>query len=455
MKENNIDALFNPKTLALVGASADQSKIGYRLAENILSRGYKGEVFLVNPKAPVILGKQCIASINDLPRGIDLAVLSIPKKFFMESIEQCIQRGVKNVVALTAGFKETGEEGIKLEEKLRKMLEASGTRLIGPNCAGLANTWIDLHSTIEIYPKMGKVSFVSQSGSICSAFSSNIAARSAGVSKYISLGNKVNMNEADFIDHFAEDPETSCVALYLEDIADGFKLRSAAEKTARRKPIVVFKSGRTPEGAKATFSHTGAMAGDDKLADGAFRQMGICRADSLTELYDVSAAFTAIPALSNGRIAILSDAGGPGVIAADSVIQEGLQLPRLSAGAQDELYTFLPSFSSVLNPIDMTFTRDVGLYERSIEVLKKEDIGAVIVTIPSHFAVKEQMVEVLRRAREKHGLPIVVAWLSADEVEKERRTLWEAGIPCFTDPQRAATVLKKIHQYSTWLRKRK
>ena len=193
------------------------------------------------------------------------------------------------------------------------------------------------------------------------------------------------------------------------------------------------------------------MAGDDKLVEGAFRQMGIVRVDNLTELYDLSSAFTMIPAIYNNRIAILSDAGGPGVIAADAVIQDGLVLPRLSEDAQEELYTFLPSFSSVLNPIDMTFTRDVGLYGKCIEVLKKEDVGAVIVTIPSHFAVKKEMVKVLTEAKEKHDIPIVVAWLSADEVETERRALWANGIPCFHDPQRASAVLKKIFQYSRWL----
>jgi acetate---CoA ligase (ADP-forming) len=451
MIKNTIDLLFNPKQIALVGASADPAKIGHRLAENILARSYKGEVFLINPKGITVCGRKSIKTIEELPEGVDCALLSIPKKHIIHSIRECIGRKVKNIVVLTAGFKEIGDEGIRLEQEVRDLLEVSETRLVGPNCAGFTHTGADLHATIEIYPQKGSISFISQSGSICSAFSSNVAARSTGISKYISLGNKVNLNEADFIEYFGEDDETACIALYLEDIADGTRLRQAASRAAVRKPIVVFKSGRTPEGAKATFSHTGAMAGDDKLVEGAFRQMGIVRVDNLTELYDLSSAFTVIPAIHNNRIAILSDAGGPGVIAADAVIQDGLVLPRLSENVQEELYTFLPSFSSVLNPIDMTFTRDVDLYGKCIEVLKKEDVGAVIVTIPSHFAVKEEMVTVLTEAKEKHGIPIVVAWLSADEVETERRALWANGIPCFNDPQRASAVLKKIFQYSRWL----
>lgn len=451
MKTDTISSLFNPKSIALVGASADPLKIGYRLADNIISHSYKGNLYLINPKGSTILGHECIRSIEELPAEVDLAILAIPKKLIMPSIEACIQKRVKNIVALTAGFKEIGDEGIKLEAELKKMLSESDTRLIGPNCAGLANPWMNLHATIEIHPERGSIAFVSQSGSICSAFSSNVATRSAGVSKYISLGNKVNMNEADFIRYFGEDDETSCIAVYLEDIVDGSQLRQAAAATAPRKPVVAFKSGRTPEGATATFSHTGAMAGDDRLVEGAFKQMGILRVDSLTELYDLSASLTAIPSIKNRRVAILSDAGGPGVIAADAVIQAGLELPRLSADAQKELLTFLPSFSSVLNPIDMTFTRDVGLYSRSIEALKRENVGAVMVTIPSHFAVKDEMVAVLTEAKQKHGIPLVVAWLSADEVEPERRALWKAGIPTFTDPQRAAMVLEKIHRYSSWL----
>lgn len=451
MKEEAIHSLFNPQGIALIGASSDQMKIGYRLAENILSGSYSGKLYLVNPKGATILGKESIKTIDDLPVGLDLAILAVPKKYMFQTAQGCIRRRIKNIVALTAGFKEIGDEGIQLEEELKKLLAESETRLVGPNCAGLSNTNKGLHATIEIYPKEGSISFVSQSGSICSAFSSNVASRSVGISKYISLGNKVNMDEADFIHYLGEDTETDCIALYLEDVVDGARLRTAVETAARKKPIVVFKSGSTPEGAKATFSHTGAMAGNDKLVDGAFKQMGLTRVESLTELYNVSAAFTKIKSIKNKRIGIVSDAGGPGVIAADAVIQNGLELPQLSESARDELYIFLPSFSSVLNPVDMTFTRDVELYDRCIGVLKNENIGAVIVTIPSHFAVKEEMVRVLTSARKKYHLPIFVAWLSADEVEKERRSLWSAGIPCFTDPQRAAVVIKKICRYTSWL----
>lgn len=455
MKNDMINTLFNPKSIAIIGASTNPGKIGYRLADNIFSKSYSGEVYLVNPKGENILGKKSITSIEMLPEGVDLAILAIPNKFFIQSVKDCMAKKIKTIVALTAGFKETGDEGIKKELELKEVLAGSETILVGPNCAGFSNPLIDLHAAIEIWPKKGKIAFISQSGSMCSVFSSNIASRSAGISKFISLGNKVQVNESNFIDYLRDDKDTSCISLYLEDIANGVELRKVVEATAISKPIVVFKSGRTPEGASATFSHTGAMAGDDKLVDGAFKQMGICRADTLEELYDLSAAFTKISSIKNRRIAIISDAGGPGVITADALVQQGLEIPRLSKNTQEKMYTFLPSFSSVQNPIDMTFTRDLTLYERCIGALKDENIGTAVITIPSQFDVKEKMVTMLIEAKEKHNIPLVVVWFSADEVEKERRTLWEKGIPCFRDPNRAAAVLFKIYKYSEWLFRRK
>jgi acyl-CoA synthetase (NDP forming) len=452
--QSSLYSVFNPQSVALVGASSDPSKIGYRLAENILSQPFKGKVFFVNPSGTTILGQRVLRSIEELPDGIDLLILAIPKTALLSSVRSAIRKKVESIVALTAGFREAGEEGQASEEQLKEVLQGSHTRLVGPNCAGLADTGSYLYATIEIYPQRGKIAMVSQSGSLCSAFASNMRIREAGVSKYISLGNKVDVNEADLIEYLGEDDASNCIAVYLEDISDGRRLREVASRVCRAKPIVALKSGRTDEGARATFSHTGAMAGADALVEGALQQMGVLRVDDLTGLYDVSATLSLLGPLPGRQIAVLSDAGGPGVIATDAAVQAGLMLPGLSEETKRRLAGVLPSFSSIRNPIDMTFTRDVRLYKKCIEELEKESFAAVLITIPSHFMVKEDLVAVLVEAKKRKGLPLVVAWLAADEVEEQRRELWKQGIPCFNDPRRAAAVLGALSRYGLWLSRR-
>ena len=305
MNENIFRSLFSPCSVAIVGATSDPDKIGFRISKALLKQNFQGKIYFINSKGGMILNRSALRDIDQLPKGIDLAILAIPKKGIYPAVESCIKRKIRFAVVLTAGFKEIGKEGVSLEKDLRTLLDQSSTRLIGPNCAGLCNTWADLHAAIEIYPPRGKISFASQSGSLCSTFSSNLSVRGTGVSKYISLGNKVDVSEADLIDFFDQDTETRCIALYLEDIVDSRRLMNTARRVSKHKPIVVLKSGHTPEGSRATFSHTGAMAGEDTLVEGAFKQMGIIRVNELTDLYNVSAALNTVGPLTGSRIAII------------------------------------------------------------------------------------------------------------------------------------------------------
>lgn len=454
MQKSKLKYLFNPQSIAIIGASSSPDKIGYRIVKNIVEKNFKGKLYLVNPKGGYVFNLPIFKSVGELPTGIDLAIFMIPKSVIAPAIKSCINKSTKFIMILTAGFKEIGFDGIKLEEEIRKLIDQSSTRIIGPNCAGLCNTSNSLHATFEIYPNKGNISFISQSGSICSAFSSNLSVREAGISKYISLGNKLNVNEVDLIEYLGSDPETKCISLYLEDIADGRSLLQVAPKISLKKPIVALKSGYTLEGAKATFSHTGAMSGKDQVIDSAFRQMGIIRVNNLRELYDVSSAISILGPLKGNKIAIISDAGGPGVIATDAISFLGLKLAKLSEKTQEILRSFLPSFASVRNPIDMTFTREENLYYRCIETLKYDEVDIILITIPSHFDTKEELLSFLVEAKKKIKIPLIVAWLCADEVEKQRRILWKAGIPTFIDPQQASICIKYLVWYGQWLNRR-
>jgi acetate---CoA ligase (ADP-forming) len=446
-----MDALFNPRSVAMIGATADSSKIGFRIVRNLLEQGYDGEMYPVNPKGGFLFEKAMLKSADDLPPGIDLAFLAIPQKSLPGALKACVEKGIRYVVALTAGFKETGAEGSRLEQDLAQLIRRSSTRLVGPNCAGFCNTWGNIHGSMELYPPRGPISFVSQSGSLCSAFSSHMLARSCGLSKYISVGNKADVDVPDILDYLADDPTTRCIALYLEDISEGTRLFRTAARISLKKPIVVLKSGRSEAGARATLSHTGALAGQDAVSEGFFRQTGMIRVGQLTELYDVAAALSAVGRLRGNRLAVLSDAGGPGVLAADAAVLCGLEVPTPSPAAQKALCSVLADFASVRNPVDMTFTRDVNLYSRCIEILHQDSMDAVLITIPSHFSVKGELCSVLIRAGEKYGCPMAVAWLAGDDVERQRRDLWQAGIPAFSSPEPAAYCLSRLAWYGSWL----
>jgi acetyltransferase len=446
-----MDALFSPDSVAIIGATNDAAKIGNRIISNLLEHGYEGKLFPVNPKGGSILDRPVLESVEDIPHGVDLAFLAVPLKAVAPALQACISKGVKHVVALTAGFKETGGDGERFEREMADLIHQSSTRLVGPNCAGLCNTWNHFHGTIEIYPKEGEISLISQSGSLCSAMSSNMVIRDCGISKYISVGNKADVQVADLVDYLGEDPTTKCIALYLEDISDGKRLYETALRVSHQKPIVILKSGRTVEGARATLSHTGAMAGEDAITDGAFRQVGIIRVDELTQLYDVAAALSKIGPLRGRKIGILSDAGGPGVLATDAAIANGLQVPRPSEEAREALRAHLAGFASVQNPVDMTFTRDVELYARCVEILYGDGMDGILISIPSHFSVKEKIVSVLTRVREELRVPMALSWLCADEVEEERRALWRNGIPAFGSPEQAIYCMGRLAWYGTWL----
>jgi len=450
----NMDALFRPKSVAMVGVSEDASKIGYRVVRNMLDQNYPGDIFLINPRGGTILDRPVLKDAKALPHGVDLAFLAVPMRAACQALKGCIEREVKFVVALTAGFKETGPEGERLQRELSDLVRASATRLVGPNCAGLCNTWGDFHGSIEIYPHRGDISLISQSGSLCSALSSNLAVRSSGISKYISVGNKADVNVADLLAYLGQDPTTRCIALYLEDISDARRFRDVAFQVSRKKPVVILKSGRTAAGARATASHTGALAGQDAVANGAFLQTGAIRVHTLTQLYDVTAALSKTGPLFGKRLAVLSDAGGPGVLATDAAVEQGLEVPPTSPKAREDLRALLADFASVRNPVDMTFTRDANQYARCVEVLYRDHMNGILITIPSHFSVKEDIVSALGGVRKDLGLPMAVAWLSADEVEQARRDLWQKGIPAFLSPEPAVYALERLAWYGAWLKRR-
>lgn len=457
MKEfsHPLDSLFYPRSIAVVGASADPEKMGFRVVRNLLEGGFQGPLYPVNPRGGEVLGRPSLSSIRDLPENVDVAVLVIPRSGMLPALKECINRGVRNAVALTSGFRESGEEGHRAQEEMAALLKGRPLRVLGPNCAGYLNNLHDVYASIEIRPPKGNLSLISQSGSLMSAFASNMGARGLGVAKSVSLGNKVNVTEADLLEYLGRDEETHLIACYLEDLREGKRFLSIAREVSKRKPVVVLKAGRTPEGIRATFSHTGALAGEDRVIDGALRQVGIVRGETLDEFYDLCYGFSLSRPLFGNQIGILSDAGGPGVIATDAAVAYGFRILPPSQENQEALKRFLPAFSSVENPIDMTFTRDVSWYARALEFLSKEPWHGFLVIIPSHFTVRKELADTLINASRSIPQPLFIAWLSPWEIPETICQLTQKKVPVYTTPEKALHVMAKLARYGRWLSNQK
>jgi acetyltransferase len=326
-----LDTLFYPKSVAVIGASQGPQKVGYALLNNLLRFGYQGKIYPINPRADEILGIKTYKSIFDVPDEIGLAVVSIPAAMVPDCIRDCIKRGIRSAVIISAGFKEAGSAGILLEEELKALRKTGEIRILGPNCLGIINTANDLNATFAagMLPK-GRLAFFSQSGALGIAILDWAIGNKIGFSKFISLGNKADLNETDFIEYFMQDPETDIILGYIEDVVDGRRFLDIAKKATKIKPIILVKSGGTQAGARAASSHTGALAGSENAFNAAFSQTGVIRAEGVEDLFESALAFHGGKVPKGNNLLIITNAGGPGIIAADTAEKLGINLPQLS-----------------------------------------------------------------------------------------------------------------------------
>ena len=320
----NLDKVFKPKSIAVIGASDKVGSAGYRIFRNLIGSGYDGIVFPVNPKKESIQGVQAYVSVDDIPKVVDLAIIATPAKVVIDVVERCGKRGIKGILIVSAGFKEIGEEGRLLEKKLLKIKDKYGLRIVGPNCVGFILPYLNLNATFAgSAPEKGNIALFSQSGAICGAILDWAAAAKVGFSSFISVGSMLDVDFGDLIDYFGMDMHTRSIVLYVESITNARKFMSASRSFARSKPIIVIKSGRFKEGAKAASSHTGAMAGEDYIYDAAFKRAGAIRVKEISDLFNCSSILAKQPRPTVPNIAIITNAGGPGVLATDSIVEKG------------------------------------------------------------------------------------------------------------------------------------
>ena len=445
---SKLDAIFQPSSIAVVGASTRQGTVGNDIFRNLLFNEFNGSVYPVNPKASNIVGVHCYSSLKTVPGPVDLAVVIVPSVGILDVVAQAIEKQVKAMVVISAGFKEVGGKGVELESQLREQVQAAGIPLIGPNCLGVINTDPNVRMNAAFGRKMpapGNLAFLSQSGALCTSVLDYAEERHMGFSKFISFGNKADVNEIDLLEYLANDPKSHVIAMYLEDISDGRRFIETVRKIfwETHKPMLCLKSGRTPEGAKAVSSHTGSLAGSDSVYDALLIQSGVQRVDTIAELFDSAALYCTQPLPRGNRVAIVTNAGGPGIMATDAAVRFGLQLAELSPVTREKLKGSLPATASLHNPIDVIGDARADRYRSAVRtVLEDEnvDMGMVILT-PQSMTDVEETAAVVPEAVKGIDKPVVCAFMGAKDVAPGVAILRKAGIPNYAFPEDAVRSL--------------
>ncbi|MDY2744590.1 MAG: acetate--CoA ligase family protein [Methanosphaera sp.] len=449
----DLTGLFNPKSVAVVGASSQEEKIGYIITDNLKKCGFKGDIYPINTKADgELLGLPAYKSVLDIPGDVDLAVMSIPAKFMNSALEECGQKGIKNVIVITAGFKEVGGEGVKLEQEMAEIANKYDMNVQGPNCLGSIDTHTPMNASFaQMMPKPGNIAFVSQSGAMTVAILDWSISEGIGFSKVVSLGNKVDISEIDVIEQLADDENTDVILCYLEGISDGERFLEVMKRVTKIKPVVILKSGSSSAGARAVSSHTGALAGNDSTFDAAFENCGVMRARSMQDLFDYGSAFSNSDLPKGKRIAVITNAGGGGVLTADKIEDIGLELADLSDETMEKLQEVIPSEGSVQNPIDVLGDAAPQRYEDTLDiVLAEDDIDSVIImACPTASYKPHEVGEAIVQAKKKSDKPIMVVNMGGPSFVEENKVLRDNHISTFVFPETAVKALGALERYET------
>ena len=449
-----LDGFFKPKAVAVVGASREEGKVGFSITMNLIRGRFPGPIYPVNPKAAEILGMKCYPDVKDLPGDADLAVLVIPPKACLPTLEACAARGIRYAIVISAGFKEVGGEGADLEKALRARVRELGIRVVGPNCLGIIDTKSCLNATFAAgMPPVGEIGFFSQSGALCTAILDWAIGNNVGFSKFVSLGNKTDTSEADFIEALASDPETRVIIGYIEGVENGQRFMEVARGASRLKPLIIVKSGRTAAGARAASSHTGTLAGSDRAFTAAFRQSGVLRAESIEELFDFARAFAYQPLPAGPNICIVTNAGGPGIIAADAVEQSLVKMARLSPPTVERLRAALPPTAGLYNPVDVIGDAKEDRYKAALDAVAADpDVNCVLaLSTPQAMTDYDKYAEVVGQAAKQSGKTFFSAFMGEASLPRAREILHNYGIPQYPYPEPAIKTFEAMVKYRNWL----
>jgi acetyltransferase len=450
----SFESFFNPKSVAIVGASRQKGKVGYEILSNMIEAGYKGKVFPVNPNADTIEGLKCFPDLQSIGQIPDLVIIVVPANVVPAVMQQCATVGVKSVIVITAGFREVGTEGRQLEDQVIQIAKQAGIRVIGPNCLGVIVPANKLNASFGgDLPVAGAIGYLSQSGALLAAILDMANASGIGFSKLVSIGNKADVNELDIIKALATDADTKVIAGYLESITDGNDFVNQAERISHDKPILLMKSGGTEAGAKAASSHTGSLAGSEVAYECMFERAGIVRCGSIKEQFDFAQAFANQPLPAGPRVAVITNAGGPGIMAADAIERQGLSFAKLTDETISELSSRLPAAANLHNPIDVLGDALADRYEFALNVVLDDASVDTVLVLLTPQAMTESAATaqaVVKIAHQKPKKPILACFLGATKIAEAIRILREGKIPQYDSPESAVATIEVMADYVRW-----
>jgi acetyl coenzyme A synthetase (ADP forming)-like protein len=450
---SSLDPILRPRSIAVIGASRQSNSIGWQIVDNLLRYGFQGAIYPINPKADVIHSIPAFPSVAAVGRPVDLAVITVPKEHVLAVVRESVAAGVRGLVVISAGFKEVGGAGIQREQELLAAIAGTGIRLIGPNCMGVMNTASDVQMNAtfaQTMPPPGPVAFMSQSGAMGLSILDYAAAYGIGFSSFVSAGNKANVSGNDMLEYWEHDPTTTMVLMYLENFGNPARFVELARRISRTKPICIVKSGRTGAGQRAAASHTGALAGTELATEAVIAQSGVIRAQTVEELFDLAMTFSNQPLPNGNRVAIVTNAGGPGIIIADVCEANGLVVTALDPATEAELRTRLPEEASVRNPVDMIASARPESYEFALDcVLRDANVDAAFAAfVPPHGIQTRDVAEAIVRVNARHpGKPVIAVLMGRQGLPAGLEQLHDAKVPGFIFPESAARALSAMWRY--------
>ncbi len=453
MPAENLDKMFRPRSIAMVGASEGEGSIGRTIMEN-LTGGFPGTVIPINPNRDSVLGIECLPSVKDLSESVDLAIVATPAPTVPEVVEECGEAGIPALIIISAGFRETGPKGVELERRIAETRRSYGMRILGPNCLGIITPSLPMNASFaDQMPEHGTIALISQSGALASSILDWSILTHVGFSSFVSLGNMLDVNFGDLIDFFGQDPETRSILMYIESIKDARNFMSAARGFARTKPIVAVKSGKFARSAQAAASHTGSLTGENRVYDAAFQRVGITRVNEIQELFDISKILETQTPPRGPRLAIITNAGGPGIMATDALLERSGELAELSEETLEKLAEVLPPHASTMNPIDIIGDADVNRYRNAVRICTRDDAvdGILVIYTPQGLATPTELAEAIAEIP-KGSKPILVSFIGGQKVEAGLKILHQQDVPAYNSPEQAVRSHMYMYQYARSLK---
>ncbi len=458
MQNEILDKIMKPKSIAVVGASTKPKTIGSEIMQRLRDYKFNGKVYPVNPKGGIIEGFQAYTSIEEIPGEVDLAVIVVNAKFVLDTIDQCNKKGVKGLCIITAGFKETGAEGAEVEKQLLAKVREYGMRCVGPNCLGVLNTNPDIMmdaTFAESLPIRGDIGFVSQSGALGGGILNILKDLNLGFAQFVSIGNQADVNAETMLEYWENDDDVKQILLYMESIQNPANFRKLASRITKKKPILALKSGRSAAGASAASSHTGSLAGADKAAAALLKQSGVIREFSLKNLFANAKAFSNCPIPQGNRVAIITNSGGPGIMATDAICESGMQMAKITDATKEKLRSFLPSAASVKNPVDMIASAPIEHYTQTLEtVIADENVDMIMVIYLPFLGLKDiDVAEALMKIKAKNPTkPIVGVFMTTSDFFTKISNM-EVNMPFYMYAEEAAEALLRLDEQRQWMAK--